>query len=173
MSSAARAFDQRSSAAVAQVVAELDNGNYAPEEASPTSPSVAAGGLDFRAAQIAKDAEFAAQLQQEEYREEEARTERRRQRRAAAAAEQNTSWTDWLMGMGTATPTNAPSSSPSLGGTMSSPARPASSSTGIGGRGARVAQPSTSMFSCVAQSITSVMGPQHGEVSGVDSTSLL
>jgi len=174
MTSAARAFEQRSSAAVAQVVAELDNGSYAPDAASPTSPAVAPGGLDFRAAQIEKDAELAAQLQSEEYRKEEARTERRRQRRAAAAAEQNTSWTDWLMGMGSkATPTNAPSSSPSLGGAMSSPTRPAPSPTGIGGRGARVAQPSTSMFSCVAQSISSVMGPQHGEVSGVDSTSLL
>ena len=157
MSNAARAFEQRSAAAVAQVVAELDaNPFVAPETASPTSAAaLASGGLDFRAAQIEEDAKLAQELQREEYRKEETRTERRRQRRAAAAAEQNASWTDWLMG-----------TTPSTTANGSSAARPASG-------GARVAQPSGSIFACVSQSVTSVMGPQQNRVSGVDSTSLL
>lgn len=160
MSSAAQAFDQRSAAAIAQVVAELDS--------VPDSPSLAVGGLDFRAAQVAEDAKLAEQLQHEEYRKEEARTERRRQRQAAAATEQNASWTDWLMGTNpssSASPSNASSS-------LASPnaARTASAS---GGGGARVAQPSSSIFACVAQSVSSVIGPPQAEVSGVDSTSLL
>jgi hypothetical protein len=158
MSSAARAFEQRSAAAVAQVVAEIDNAAFdAPD--TPPSPSATGGGLDFRAAQIEKDAKMAEELQREEYQKEEARTERRRQRRDAAAAEQNASWSDWLMGT---SPTN---NSNSNSASAPTPAR----STG----GARVAQPSNSMFSCVAQSITSVMGPQESQVRGVDSTSLL
>ena len=171
MSSAARAFEQRSAAAVAQIAAELDNGVSAPD-ASPASPSVAAGGLDFRAAQIAEDAKLAQELQREEYRKQEARAERRRQRRAAAATDQNTSWTDWLMGT---TPSNraAPTNTTSSSTSSSSPARSASSPAGRGGGGARVAQPSTSMFACVAQSISSVMAPQQSQVSGVDSSSLL
>merc|ERR1739838_1093404 len=100
---------------------------------------------------------MAEELQREEYQKEEARTERRRQRRDAAAAEQNASWSDWLMGT---SPTNNSNSA-----SAPTPAR----STG----GARGAQPSNSMFSCVAQSITSVMGPQESQVRGVDSTSLL
>eukprot|EP00531_Pseudo-nitzschia_arenysensis_P016539 CAMPEP_0116132248 /NCGR_PEP_ID=MMETSP0329-20121206/9446_1 /TAXON_ID=697910 /ORGANISM="Pseudo-nitzschia arenysensis, Strain B593" /LENGTH=150 /DNA_ID=CAMNT_0003626749 /DNA_START=197 /DNA_END=649 /DNA_ORIENTATION=+ len=150
MSTAARAFEQRSAAAVAQVVAEIDNGaSVVPE--TPSSPALAAGGLDFRAAQISEDEKLAQELQREEYRKEEARTERRRARRAQAAAEENASWADWLMGT-TQPANNAPS--PSRGG-------------------ARVAQPSSSIFSCVAQSVTSVMGPQQNQVRGVDSTSLL
>ena len=150
MSSAARAFEQRSAAAVAQVVAELDN---APAEVPDTPPRVAAGGLDFRAAQIEKDAKLAQELQREEYQKAEARTERQRRRRAAAAAEQNASWSEWLMG--NTSPTN---------GTPSTPPRYAG--------GARVAQPSNSMFACIAQSVTSVMGGQD-QPRGVDSTSLL
>ena len=161
MSSAARAFEQRSAAAVAQVVAEIDNAAFdAPD--TPPSPSAAGGGLDFRAAQIEKDAKMAEELQREEYRKEEARTERRRQRREAAAAEQNASWSDWLMGT---SPANNSNNSNNNSASSPTPAR----STG----GARVAQPSNSMFSCVAQSITSVMGPQQSQVRGVDSTSLL
>jgi hypothetical protein len=144
MSSAARAFEQRSAAAVAQVVAELDNVGSTPDTDLPPSPSLASGsgGLDFRAAQIEKDSKMAEELQREEYRKEEVRTERRRQRQAAAVAEQNSSWTDWLMGSspsGGAAPINASSSA-----SASSVARPAS-----------------------------VMGPPQGQVSGVDSTSLL
>merc|ERR1719343_1551851 len=108
MSSAARSFEQRSAAAVAQVVAELD------------SPSMAAGGLDFRAAQIAEDAKLAEELQREEYRKQEARAERRRQQQEAAA---NASWTDWLMGTtpsSGAAPSNASSSSPNAARTASS-----------------------------------------------------
>jgi len=172
MSSAARAFDQRSAAAVAQVVAELDNAGSAPDTALPPSPSLASGsdGLDFRAAQIEKDAKMAEELQREEYRKEEVRTERRRQRQAAAVAEQNASWTDWLTGSSPssgAAPTNTSSSASAQASSM---ARPTSSS---GGGRARVAQPSGSMFACVAQSITSVMGPPQGQVSGVDSSSLI
>lgn len=170
MSSAARAFEQRSAAAVAQVVAELDAGGIPDTDGSSASPPVAAGGLDFRAAQIAKDAELAEQLQREEYRIQEERTERRRQRRAAA--EQNSSWMDWLVG--TTPSSSVPAENlASASRTSSSPARPGPSSTGMGGGGARVAQPSSSMFACVAQSITSVMGPPQGDVNGVDSTSLL
>ena len=162
MSSAARAFEQRSAAAVAQVVAELDNGGAVPPE-TDAAPSSSIG-LDFRAAQIAKDAELAAELQREEYRQQEARTERRRQRQAEAAAAKNSSWTDWLMG-----------TTPAGGATTSSSSSPApSSSSGGGARGgARVAQPSGSIFACVAQSVSSVMGAQEGQVNGVDSTSLL
>ncbi len=150
MSSAARAFDQRSAAAVAQVVAELDN---AVAQVPDSPPRIAAGGLDFRAAQIEKDAKLAQELQREEYQQAEARTERQRRRRAAAAAEQNASWSDWLMGT---SPTNgAPSTPPRYAG------------------GARVAQPSNSVFACIAQSVTSVMGTQQNQPSGVDSTSLL
>jgi len=171
MSSAARAFEQRSAAAVAQVVAELDAGG-APDTSSPTSPSVAIGGLDFRAAQIAKDAELAEQMQLEEYRVQAERTERRRQRQATVAAEQNASWTDWLMG--TTPSSHAPAANQaSSPGASSSPARPASSSTGMGAGRARVAQPSSSMFACVAQSVSSVMGAPQGDVNGVDSSSLL
>ena len=164
MSSAARAFEQRSAAAVAQVVAELDNGGAVPPE-TDAAPSSSIG-LDFRAAQIAKDAELAAELQREEYRQQEARTERRRQRQAEAAAAKNSSWTDWLMGTtpaGGATTSAASSSSPA----------PSSSSGGGARGGARVAQPSGSIFACVAQSVSSVMGAQEGQVNGVDSTSLL
>lgn len=149
MSSAARAFEQRSAAAVAQVVAEIDNaGSAAPE---PSSPVLAAGGLGFRAAQIAEDEKLAQELQREEYRKEEARTERRRARRAQAAAEENASWADWFMGT----------------------TQPANNSPTASRGGARVAQPSNSIFACVAQSVTSVMGPPQNQVSGVDSTSLL
>jgi hypothetical protein len=174
MSSAARAFEQRSAAAVAQVVAELDNAGSAPDTALPPSPSLASGsgGLDFRAAQIEKDAKMAEELQREEYRKEEVRTERRRQRQAAAVAEQNASWTDWLVGSSPSAgvaPTNA-SSSASASAQASSMARPTSS---LGGGRARVAKPSGSMFACVAQSITSVMGPPQSQVSGVDSSSLI
>eukprot|EP00536_Pseudo-nitzschia_multiseries_P013408 jgi/Psemu1/309949/fgenesh1_kg.572_\ len=162
MSSAARAFEQRSAAAVAQVVAELDNAGSASDTASTSSsPSAAAaGGLDFRAAQIEKDAKLAEELQREEYRQQEARVER--QRRAVASAQQNTSWADWLIGTPNSIPTNTASS-----------ASPSQSSPSSTGGGARVAQPSGSIFACVAQSIGSVMGPTHGQVSGVDSSSLL
>mmetsp|Transcript_5340 Transcript_5340/g.12663 ORF Transcript_5340/g.12663 Transcript_5340/m.12663 type:complete len:154 (+) Transcript_5340:137-598(+) len=153
MSSAARAFEQRSAAAIAQVVAEIDNAASAVPVETPSSPTLAAGGLDFRAAQISEDAKLAAELQREEYRKEEARTERRRARRAQAQAEENASWADWLMGTTQPVANNA-STPPARGG-------------------ARVAQPSNSMFACVAQSITSVMGPPSNQVSGVDSTSLL
>ena len=152
MSSAARAFEQRSAAAVAQVVAELDNA-VAEVPDSPSRSLAAVGGLDFRAAQIEKDAKLAQELQREEYRKVEERTERQRRRRAAAAAEQNASWSDWLMG------------TPSTNGTPSTPPRYAG--------GARVAQPSNSMFACIAQSVTSVMGTQQDQPRGVDSTSLL
>jgi len=171
MSSAARAFEQRSAAAVAQVVAELDGAGPAaavvdatPSSPSPSSPSVvAAGGLDFRAAQIEKDAKLAEELQREEYRLEEARTARQRQRRATATAEHEASWSDWLMGT-----TTGPSSP---GGAA---ARPGSPAAAAAAGGARVAQPSGSVFACVAQSITSVMGPPQGtQVRGVDSSSLL
>jgi len=162
MTSAARAFEQRSAAAVAQVVAELDNGGSAPDTTSPDLAAVAAVGFDFRAAQIEKDAKMAEELQREEYRKEEARTERRRQRRAAAAAEQNASWTEWLMGTTPSNATNTASTSQAV--------RPNPHS--LRG-GARVAQPSNSMFACVAQSISSVIGAPQSEVSGVDSTSLL
>jgi len=177
MSSAAQAFEQRSAAAVAQVVAELDNACFAPVTVSPlpsSLPSVDAGGLDFRAAQVAADSRLAEEMQREEYRKEEVRTERRQQRLAAAAAEQNASWTEWLTGT---TPTShvASTNASSVSAAASSAARPASSSAvgGRGGGGARVAQPSSSMFACVAQSISSVMGPPQGHVSGVDSTSLI
>ena len=153
MSSAARAFEQRSAAAVAQVVAEIDNGASAMPVETPSSPNLAAGGLDFRAAQISEDAKLAEELQREEYRKEEARTERRRARRAQAQAEENASWADWLMGTTQPVANNA--------------------STAAARGGARVAQPSNSMFACVAQSITSVMAPPSNQVSGVDSTSLL
>lgn len=159
MSSAARAFEQRSAAAVAQVVAEIDNAAFAlPEEAPPSSPALAAGGLDFRAAQISEDAKLAAELQREEYRKEEARTERRRARRAQAQAEENASWADWLMG------TTQPAATANANN---------ASTPGAARGGARVAQPANSMFACVAQSITSVIGPPSNQVSGVDSTSLL
>jgi len=170
MSAAARAFEQRSAAAVAQVVAEIDNAGAAANSATASTsstPSIdAVGRLDFRAAQIEKDAKLAEELQREEYRREEARTQRQRQRRAAAAAaQQNSSWADWIMGTSNSTPANTPSNA-----TPSSLARSSTSSTG---GGARVAQPSGSIFACVAQSIGSVMGPTQGQVSGVDSSSLL
>mmetsp|Transcript_8527 Transcript_8527/g.25259 ORF Transcript_8527/g.25259 Transcript_8527/m.25259 type:complete len:167 (-) Transcript_8527:353-853(-) len=166
MSSAARAFEQRSAAAVAHVIAEIDNAGAAADSASTSStPSIdAVGRLDFRAAQIEKDAKLAEELQREEYRKEEARTQRQRQRRAAAA-QQNSSWAEWIMGTSTSTPANTPSNT-----TSSSPARSSASSTG---GAARVAQPSGSIFACVAQSIGSVMGPTQGQVSGVDASSLL
>jgi len=163
MSSAARAFEQRSAAAVAQVVAELDNAPAVSETAA-SSPALAAGGLDFRAAQIAEDAKLAEELQREEYRQEEARTERRRQRRAAAEAERNTSWADWLMGTGPASGAAPGGNNTSSSAARSAPAR----------GGARVAAPSGSIFACVAQSVSSVMGPpEGGQVNGVDSTRLL
>lgn len=171
MSSAARAFEQRSAAAVAQVVAELDSAGPAAAvvDASPSSPPspsvVATGGLDFRAAQIEKDAKLAEELQREEYRLEEARTARQRQRRATATAEHEASWSDWLMGT-----TTGPSSP---GGAAARPGSQAAAVAAAAG-GARVAQPSGSVFACVAQSITSVMGPPQGtQVRGVDSSSLL
>ena len=118
MSSAALSFEQRSAAAVAQVVAELDNSpgpafsntaspSSSSSTSSPPSAAAAAIGLDFRAAQIEKDAKLAEELQRDEYRQEEARTERRQQRRAAAAVSQEASWSDWLMGTTTPTPTEA------------------------------------------------------------------
>ncbi|VEU45060.1 unnamed protein product [Pseudo-nitzschia multistriata] len=155
MSSAARAFEQRSAAAVAQVIAELDNAASAPDTPEAASPAVdGAGSLDFRGAQIEEDAKLAEQLQREEYQKEEARVQRQRERRAAAAAEQNMSWTEWLMGTTPSTSSAGPQSSASSGG-------------------ARVAQPSGSIFACVAQSIGSAMGPAHEQVRGVDSSSLL
>uniref|UniRef100_A0A7S4AQN8 Uncharacterized protein n=1 Tax=Pseudo-nitzschia australis TaxID=44445 RepID=A0A7S4AQN8_9STRA len=171
MSSAAQAFEQRSAAAVAQVVANLDNGTSVSDVVAPSSsPPVAgaAGRLDFRAAQIEKDAKLAEDLQREEYRQEEVRVERHRQRRAAAAAEQNASWADWFMG-------TAPSTSPisSTTGAASNSTGPQSSASSAAGGGARVAQPSGSIFACVAQSIGSVMTPPHTQVRGVDSSSLL
>lgn len=183
MSTAARSFELRSAASVAQVVAELDNAGSIPDTASPSSSSSSPsppiansiGGLDFRAAQISKDAELAEELQREEYRREEARVERRRQRLAAAEAEQNASWTDWLMGAAPSAQANASSEAASSSVTRARPtARPSSSVAARGGGGgARVAQPSSSIFACVAQSVSSVMGPSQGQVRGVDSTSLL
>jgi len=179
MSSAARSFELRSAASVAQVVAELDNASSVPDMASPSSssPPIAStvGGLDFRAAQISKDAELAEELQREEYRREEVRVERRRQRLAAAEAEQNTSWTNWLMGAAPSAQANASSEAASSPVARArTTARPSSSvATRGGGVGARVAQPSSSIFACVAQSVSSVMGPPQAQVRGVDSTSLL
>lgn len=164
MSAAARAFEQRSAAAVAQVVAELDNGSVA-DTPSPSLPVATAGGLDFRAAQVEKDAKLAEELQREEYRKEEARVERQRQRRAAAADQQNSSWASWLMG------TTPPSTSTPP--TNSAPSDPPAARPQPPAQGARVAQPTGSIFSCVAQSITSVMGPPPGQLNGVDSSSLL
>jgi hypothetical protein len=166
MSSAARAFEQRSAAAVAQVVAELDNAPVVSETAA-SSPTLAAGGLDFRAAQIAEDAKLAEELQRDEYRHEEARTERRRQRRAAAETERNTSWADWLMGTG-------PSSSGAAHGSNNTSSSSSTARSAPSRGGARVAAPSGSIFACVAQSVSSVMGPpEGGQVNGVDSTRLL
>ena len=167
MSSAAQAFEQRSAAAVAQVVANLDNGSSVPDVAAPSSSAPVAGAegrLDFRAAQIEKDAKLAEDLQHEEYRQEEVRLERHRQRRAAAAVEQNASWADWFMG----TPPTSP-----LSTAASNPTGPQSEASSAGGGAARVAQPSGSIVACVAQSIGSVMTPPHTQVSGVDSSSLL
>jgi len=192
-SSAAVAFEQRSAAAVAQVAAAYDDGPFSadtdsiptitsptsvsPVSSSSSSPSSALERLkkmDFKAAQIEQDAKLAQELQREEYRIGEAATERRRQRQQAndsTTNNQNTtsSWSDWIMGTNTAT---SPSSSSSPLSTTTSSSSPQSSSQGGGGGGARVAAPSSSIFECVAQSISTAINPKT-EVSGVDSTSLL
>ena len=192
-SSAAVAFEQRSAAAVAQVAAAYDDGPFSadtdsiptitnptsvsPLSSSSSSPSSALERLkkmDFKAAQIEQDAKLAQELQREEYRIGEAATERRRQRQQAndsTTNNQNTtsSWSDWIMGTNTAT---SPSSSSSPLSTTTSSSSPQSSSQGGGGGGARVAAPSSSIFECVAQSISTAINPKT-EVSGVDSTSLL
>ena len=193
-SSAAVAFEQRSAAAVAQVAAAYDDGPFSTDtdsiptitnpisvsplsSSSSSSPSSALERLkkmDFKAAQIEQDAKLAQELQREEYRIGEAATERRRQRQQAndsTTNNQNTtsSWSDWIMGTNTAT---SPSSSSSPLSTTTSSSSPQSSSQGGGGGGARVAAPSSSIFECVAQSISTAINPKT-EVSGVDSTSLL
>jgi hypothetical protein len=191
-SSAAVAFEQRSAAAVAQVAAAYDDGPFStdtdstPTSTSPisvsplsssSSPSSALERLekmDFKAAQIEQDAKLAQELQREEYRRAEAASERRRQRQEANANTTNnqditSSWSDWIMGTNTATSLSSSSSPLS---TTTSSSSPLSSQGGGGGGGARIAAPSSSIFECVAQSISTAINPKT-EVSGVDSTSLL
>jgi len=176
MSSAAFAFEQRSATAVAQVAAFYDEGNThsvapATNNSSPSSLSSSSSSssssptldrlkkLDFKAAQIETDAKLAQELQREEYRKAEDATERRQQRQPVANAanssstDQNisSSWSDWLMGTTTTNET---------------------SPTAATARGARIAEPSSSVFACVAQSISSAINPKT-EVVGVDSSSLL
>ena len=188
LSSAAFAFEQRSATAVAQVAAFYDEGNThsavstitstaapATNDSSPLSSSSSSSSslssptserlkhLDFKAAQIETDAKLAQELQRKEYRKAEAATERRQQRQPVTNASNlsstdqyvSSSWSDWLMGTATTTTTTNETSP-----------------TAATARGARIAEPSSSVFACVAQSISTAINPKN-EVVGVDSASLL
>ena len=166
-SAAALAFDQRSSAAVAQIASSYDN----PSPTNSSSPAT----LDFKSAQVDEDAKLAERLQAEEYQKEEQRQERLRQKKAAAAAADTgsgSSWMDWITGANTATTTtttNTTTTTTTTSATATATGPPPVARTA---GGARVAQSSSSIFACVADSIASAVAPPK-EFHGVDSASLL
>jgi len=165
-SAAALAFDQRSSAAVAQIASSYDN----PSPTNSSSPTT----LDFKSAQVDEDAKLAERLQAEEYQQEEQRQERLRQKKAAAAAADTgsgSSWMDWITGANTATTTTTTNTTTTTTTSATATATgppPVARTAG----GARVAQSSSSIFACVADSIASAVAPPK-EFHGVDSASLL
>ena len=163
-SAAALAFDQRSSAAVAQIASSYDN----PSPTNSSSPTT----LDFKSAQVDEDAKLAERLQAEEYQQEEQRQERLRQKKAAAAAADTgsgSSWMDWITGANTATTTTTNTTTTTTSATATATGPPPVARTA---GGARVAQSSSSIFACVADSIASAVAPPK-EFHGVDSASLL
>lgn len=163
-SAAALAFDQRSSAAVAQIASSYDN----PSPTNSSSPTT----LDFKSAQVDEDAKLAERLQAEEYQQEEQRQERLRQKKAAAAAADTgsgSSWMDWITGANTATTTTTTNTTTTTSATATATGPPPVARTA---GGARVAQSSSSIFACVADSIASAVAPPK-EFHGVDSASLL
>lgn len=155
--SAATAFDQRSSAAVAQIAANIDRGVV-------DTAGNAVGSQ--KASQIEEDAKLAEQLQAEEYEAAERRQERRRARAGAAPEqnnENNSSWYDWIVG-GTSN-TAAAATPPNSNASNTTAPTPTPG-------GARVAQKQASIFACVVGAVDSaVNGPR--DVHGIDSASLL
>ena len=168
---------------------------------SPVEKEGAASASDMEAAaQLAADAQLAEKLQNEEYSKGgggsgRARSKQQKKKDTAPAqgkVQSGQSWYDWMMG----TPAEPPAAavpdrgsaeirrSPGLVPAQTGAAADTGVSTGGGsggGGGARVAE-SKSMFSCVADSITTAASQmtavtlnedEEGNVHGVDSSSLL
>ncbi|KAL3929204.1 MAG: hypothetical protein SGBAC_012318 [Bacillariaceae sp.] len=147
----------------------------------PVEKTGATANMD-KAAQVAADQQLAEELQKEEYKEASNYRERRRtENNVQGGAPGGQSWMDWLAGTpspapGTAAaaaagrPTGATPRSPNERQGLIAGASPqrgiggssgGSGSSGSGG-GARVAQQPTSLFACVADSITSAAEQMTG-----------
>jgi hypothetical protein len=161
----------------------------------PVDKAGAATSADMEAAaQMAADAKLAEELQKEEYKKaggssSGGQRRQQQQQRSRQSQEQDQSWYDWLVG----TPAPAPAApirgSAELPSRQSRPSpRLVAATTGdetqglIRPAGARVAPQQTSMFACVADSVTAAAeqmtaytlpSDQEGNVHGVDSSSLL
>jgi len=181
----ARAFDQRSSSAVANMAAQMESdaemaARMQREENERTPQRRNRGRGAARESQTnLSDAELAAKLQREE------NAKQRSRNREQSTSSSGQSWYEWLTGTGTpATNTAAPASPNSIVSRSSPPparrglvAAVADESVGLLGSSNSGEAPSESMFSRVASSMKtqmySLQSDEDGNVHGVDSQGLL